>query len=324
MISAAFFAGAQNPTVINDSLVINNRVYARENLIVDQEAKFKQDIKVLGTARMFGDLKVDGDLRVDGTTRLNGSVKMENLDSIAVIDSTMTFLVMMPNGQLKKGTFATMAEQMYELSLCPTGDIENPMWANGVNKIFSACPQVKLGIGNNAPEHKLHVTGTSYSTRFLAGNVNGDFNAMINGFSSSNQDLVEIGTYNNTTNSSTVRFKIQNDGTVYAKEIWVKPIADFPDYVFDDDYQLISLFDLEKFIEINGHLPKMPSADHVSKFGMSLSEIQMLTVEKIEELTLYAISQNKKIEELQTQNELLKEELNQIQNDIEEIKKSLK
>ena len=318
------FATAQNPTVIMDSLVVMQRVYAKEKLIVDQEAKFKQDIKVLGSARIQTDLRVDSVLRVDGTAKFFGNVKMEALGNVGALDANSEIVIILPNGQLKKGTFGMMASAMYELALCVPGDIANPMWANGINKIFSPCPQVNVGIGNNAPAHKLHVTGTSYATRLLAGNVNGDFNAMINGFSSINQDLVEIGTYNSTTNSSTVRFKIQNDGTVYAKEMWVKPIADFPDYVFMDDYQLMSLADLEKFIKTNGHLPKMPTATNISKFGMSLSEIQMLTVEKIEELTLHVINQNKKIEALQTQNNLLKLELDQIKNDIEEIKNTLK
>jgi len=69
------FSSSQNPMVISDSLVVMNRVYAKEKRIVDQEAKFKQDIKVLGNARIYTDLRVDGELRVDGTAKLNGNVK---------------------------------------------------------------------------------------------------------------------------------------------------------------------------------------------------------------------------------------------------------
>ena len=95
----SFSGSAQNPTVINDSLVVNNRVYAREKLIVDQEAKFKEDVKVLGTARLIGDVIVSG------TAKFNGNVKMDGLGNAALNDSSQ-ILIILPNGQLKKCNIA--------------------------------------------------------------------------------------------------------------------------------------------------------------------------------------------------------------------------
>jgi hypothetical protein len=72
-------------------------------------------------------------------------------------------------------------------------------------------------------------------------------------------------------------------------------VGSFPDYVFANDYKLMSLTDVEKFISINKHLPNMPSEAEVVENGMSVGEINTKLVEKIEELTLYTIQQEKRI-----------------------------
>jgi hypothetical protein len=71
------------------------------------------------------------------------------------------------------------------------------------------------------------------------------------------------------------------------------------DYVFDEDYQLSSLSEVEEFIDENGHLPAVPSAKKVESDGINVAEMDAILLRKIEELTLYIIDQNKKIEELE-------------------------
>ncbi len=72
-------------------------------------------------------------------------------------------------------------------------------------------------------------------------------------------------------------------------------VGSFPDYVFANDYKLMSLTDVERFISTNKHLPNMPSEAEVIENGMSIGEINTKLVEKIEELTLYTIQQEKRI-----------------------------
>lgn len=67
------------------------------------------------------------------------------------------------------------------------------------------------------------------------------------------------------------------------------------DYVFEEDYKLRPLEDLEKFIKNNKHLPEVPTADEVTKNGVELGELNVVLLKKIEELTLYIIEQNKRI-----------------------------
>jgi hypothetical protein len=77
------------------------------------------------------------------------------------------------------------------------------------------------------------------------------------------------------------------------------------DYVFHKDYKLRSIGDLKKFIDKNGHLPGIPSAEEVTKTGIDVAEMQAKLLEKIEELTLYVIELNKKNEELKEKYEIL-------------------
>lgn len=72
------------------------------------------------------------------------------------------------------------------------------------------------------------------------------------------------------------------------------------DYVFRKDYKLMPLGLVEKYIEENQHLPNMPSADEMVRNGMDVSETSAKLLEKIEELMLYTIEQNKQIKELQS------------------------
>ena len=71
------------------------------------------------------------------------------------------------------------------------------------------------------------------------------------------------------------------------------------DFVFDKDYTLRSLEGVESFIKINKHLPEIPSTIEVTKNGIDLAEMQALLLQKIEELTLYLIKQDKEIKRLE-------------------------
>ena len=71
------------------------------------------------------------------------------------------------------------------------------------------------------------------------------------------------------------------------------------DYVFNDDYKLMSLNEIEKFIIKNKHLPEVPTAEEVVKNGIELKEMNVLLLKKVEEITLLLIKVNKKVEVLE-------------------------
>lgn len=82
--------------------------------------------------------------------------------------------------------------------------------------------------------------------------------------------------------------------------------ANWADYVFASDYKLMPLPELEKYVKENKHLPNIPSAEKVVEEGMDVGQMTSKLLEKVEELSLYIIDQNKKIEALQKEVESLK------------------
>lgn len=91
------------------------------------------------------------------------------------------------------------------------------------------------------------------------------------------------------------------------------------DYVFKKNYTLRTLEEVERHIAEKGHLPNVPSAEEVEKNGINLGEMDAKLLEKIEELTLYSIEQNKQIKQLQEENKVLKSQ----SEDITELKKQV-
>jgi len=84
------------------------------------------------------------------------------------------------------------------------------------------------------------------------------------------------------------------NGTVTARQVKVTQTG-WADYVFYPDYKLKPLYEVEEYIKSNKHLPGVPSTKQVAKEGNDLSQTDILLLQKIEELTLYSIEQNKKL-----------------------------
>jgi hypothetical protein len=139
----------------------------------------------------------------------------------------------------------------------------------------------KMAIGFNTMPNgneKLYVNGNIKSNGLVAlGSINGQY-LSIDGNSVLNGDLNTIG------NIKTKKVIICADG-------WC-------DYVFDKKYKLKSLFEVEKFIEENKHLPGIPSAKEIENKEVDIFQIQKMQMEKIEELTLYIIELKKELDSL--------------------------
>lgn len=99
------------------------------------------------------------------------------------------------------------------------------------------------------------------------------------------------------------RFSI--DGKMASEEVLVQLSGSWPDYVFNEGHEYLSLNELEKFIASNKHLPGIPKAEILEEEGVMIGEMQKMQMEKIEELTLYII-------ELKNEIEILKNKVNNI------------
>jgi hypothetical protein len=93
-------------------------------------------------------------------------------------------------------------------------------------------------------------------------------------------------------------YKLFVKGGILTEEVRINLQSGWADYVFAKDYKLAPLNEVEKYIADNGHLPNVPSADQVKEEGIEVGQMATIQQEKIEELTLYIIQQQKEIDEL--------------------------
>lgn len=101
--------------------------------------------------------------------------------------------------------------------------------------------------------------------------------------------LAPTGSYNG--------YRLGVDGDIVAKKVIVQT-GSWADKVFEQEYNLRSLADIEKYIAQHGHLPEIPSECEVLQNGIEVGEMNKLLLQKVEELTLHMIAQQKLIEEL--------------------------
>lgn len=185
---------------------------------------------------------------------------------------------------------------------------------NNTNALSIAATSLNIGIGIDFAPEKLTVQtpdnnyGISHRSDggiILAshiGTVSASFGTRSNhNFRLVTNDLPRLNiTYDGKVGIGTVNpvnlFEV--NGTMRAKEIIVET-ANWPDYVFNNDYELSCLNDLEKFIFENHHLPNVPSAAEIEDKGQHVGDLQKKMMEKIEELTLHIIELNKRIESLE-------------------------
>ena len=101
-------------------------------------------------------------------------------------------------------------------------------------------------------------------------------------------------------------YSLSVNGKIISSEVKVQLQANWPDYVFDKSYTRPSLSQLETFVTSNKHLPGIPTALEVKKEGIELGEMNRKLLEKVEELTLYMIEMNKRIDSLEKENKQLR------------------
>jgi len=209
------------------------------------------------------------------------------------------------------------------------------MYKNGVEKIAfhtdgtnNHISEGNLGIGTSSPQTKLDVKGIIKSTDgagntlFLSSGTNGSYVRTFGNQNFSIRDTGGSSKFNFNLSSGDADFdgalgvgnvqvpsgyKLAVGGKIIAEEIKVKLQSSWPDYVFKKDYNLLSVEEVESYIKKHGHLPKMPSAKEVEKEGFELGEMNKKLLEKIEELTLYTIKQEKRINKLMERVEKLEE-----------------
>ncbi len=137
----------------------------------------------------------------------------------------------------------------------------------------------------------------------------------------------EIGIGTTTTTWKGETYKLAVKGKILTSEIKLINIADWPDFVFNPTYKMLTLTELENYIKENKHLPDVPSEKEVKENGINVAEMNALLLRKIEELTLYTIEQqklldkqNKKLNKLEKENTEIQEENKTLKSISEKLK----
>lgn len=168
----------------------------------------------------------------------------------------------------------------------------------GSNSAGSSCVFLGNSAGTNETQSNRLSIANSYLTTPL---IYGKFKNTQGGTSEENQ----VGI--NTTNiPSGFAFAVKGKVITEEVNVAIQGSGIWPDYVFDADYKLPSLKEVEKHIIENGHLQNIPSAAEVSESGIFLGDMNVKLLQKIEELTLYSIQQQKELEYLKAENEKYK------------------
>jgi hypothetical protein len=176
-----------------------------------------------------------------------------------------------------------------------------------------------VGLGTESPSARLHINNgfdvtLAQAGYLLLGEVNGanitmDNNEIMarnaggtaNLYLQLNGGGVSIGT---TTVPTGYLFSV--DGKIISEGLRCEISGSWPDYVFDEKYELMPLSEVDQFIQENGHLPGIPAAAEIEAEGVDVDEMQVKMMEKIEELTLHMIR-------LEKENMELKERLESIE-----------
>ena len=198
----------------------------------------------------------------------------------------------------------------------------------GVERARFGAGSGNLLLGTSSdPGDKLHVMGSSRFNGIMRVQSNDSFFGDVNGGA-----YVDVG--NLATNAAwidarsssaaNVNLNLRTKGTgrlnlygntivhgdIESKKVKVSAApGTVPDYVFATDYPLSPLSEVEAFIKANSHLPNIPKAAEVEKEGQDVGAMQLRLLEKIEELTLYIIAQEKRDKALEEQNQALQKRI---------------
>lgn len=150
-------------------------------------------------------------------------------------------------------------------------------------------------------------------------------NIWFNSTGSGNNGKIYIGN-TATYPASTGNYRLYVEGGILTEKVKValRSTANWADYVFADDYRLMPLNEVEAFIQKNKHLPGVASAETLAKEGLDVAAMQAKHMEKIEELTLYVIDQNKTIEAQQATLSKQQQEIDQLKAQLELLIQKMK
>lgn len=254
-----------------------------------------------------------------GLTSFTGAVKTIGESTGSARMGLFTFAAFNANGLLERmsitdvgdvgiGTISPLARlhvrngdegvAMFENTQSLTTNISNSIYFKTGSGTYPYTGAIKTVGESNATARLGFFTFASTSATGLLERMSISDNGNIGIGKSNPQVALDINgnvVIGNSTSVAASGYKLSVEGKIMSEEVRVLLKANWPDYVFDKSYALKSLPELEKYIDVNKHLPNVPAAAEVEKGGIMLGDMNGKLLEKIEELSLYIIQLNKKI-----------------------------
>lgn len=324
--------GTLNPThrlQVNGNVKVDSCIVVTDSMIMETNARIGEDLKIEGNLFIPNIQDIGANDKKYLTIDANGQVKsMTKSNIIADVYSSDCFLDDAPAG----GT------PTYQTPIWQSASSNVPNSPVGYLFTGTQCPAL-VGIGTDTPTQHLDVRGSGYFSQNLGLGIQPNPSAQLISFTDKevgiciehnwsgsfgyafksivNSDQTKgIGIYSNVhnkdvftvygdgkvviENASGPTFQLESNGLLRARHVRVD-VDTWPDYVFESEYDLTSLEETKKYIEENGHLPNIPSAEVMEDGGMDVAKMNKLLLEKIEELTLHLIEQSERISELEQQ-----------------------
>jgi hypothetical protein len=312
------FIGTTNPTALK--MRTNN----------EERVRITKDGNVgIGISNPLQKFEIQGNIRLTGDAIFS--------DYADQVDTLPRFISVDETGRTRTTKMNALKQAFYTIDCYEVPDdpavkstvvgLILPSWANRIEDdkqiLYTgvSCP-TWVGIGTALPDAILDVIGDARFTNGVRiGNQDGVETALhienryIGSGKNMFEDLIIVKDHENNK-----VLQLDNNGLLRAREIKVDQEV-WADYVFKPNYELMPLNKVKAFIAQNGHLPNVPSAEEIESDGVNLGETAKITMEKVEELTLYTIQLH---ESLEKQQELIEKQqilLEQQQKELDALKK---
>jgi len=169
---------------------------------------------------------------------------------------------------------------------------------SGNANVLTLTEAAKVGINNVVPKYQLSVSGETFAETLYIGENEAAIKASITANGDATFESLVLG-------AESSEHKLHVEGTAYAKE-FVSEVSSWADFVFEDDYNLMPLAELERFVKVNKHLPAMPPQEDLLGTAVNVTDLQSKLLQAVEENVLYILSLQKELEAVKVELESLK------------------